>query len=97
MEELIVRKDGVVRGATVRKYGRGRPEYVTRPLQKLSPLEIITKDSVSTDARKECSQTVSEGGDREKTDVGSQCRVRNRSTRAAAKDARWRARLMLDP
>ena len=97
VEELIVEKDKVVRGATVRKYGRGKPERLTRPLQRLYPLEITAKDSMSTVARKECSQKDIEGGDREITEVREECGKRNRSTRAAAKDARWKAQLMLDP
>ena len=40
IENLIVGKDGKTRGTTVRKAGKSKPELITRPLQKLVPLEI---------------------------------------------------------
>ena len=43
IETLIVGQDGKIRGAAVRKAGKGKSEVVTRPLQKLVPLEISEK------------------------------------------------------
>ena len=44
VQDIIVGKDGVVRGASVRKIGSGKPEILNRPLQKLFPLEIACRD-----------------------------------------------------
>ena len=40
MEELIVGKDKVVRGAKIRVITKGKPIRMSRPIQKLYPLEI---------------------------------------------------------
>ena len=40
VEEQIIGRDGIVRGAKVRVAGTGKPEYLNRPLQKLYPLEL---------------------------------------------------------
>ena len=40
VEQPIVGKDGVVRGAKIRKLVKGKPEYIRRPVQKLYPLEL---------------------------------------------------------
>ena len=48
IEEFVVGRDGVIRGAAVRKIsGDGRPQLIHRPIQKLYPLEIT--DSSTTD------------------------------------------------
>ena len=41
VEQLIIGKDGVVRGAKVRKLVKGKPDYISRPVQKLYPLELF--------------------------------------------------------
>ncbi len=47
IQECIVGKDGVTRGATVRRLGEGgKPSLVNRPLQKLYPMEV-TNDEVA--------------------------------------------------
>ena len=47
VEETIFSKDGVIRGARVRKFSdEGRRQLIKRPLQKLYPLEI-SRDSDS--------------------------------------------------
>ena len=47
VEETISGKDGVIRGARVRKFSdEGRRQLIERPLQKLYPLEI-SRDSDS--------------------------------------------------
>jgi hypothetical protein len=49
IEDLIVGKDGVTRGATVRKMGDdGKRSRLNRPLQKLYPLEITPDDQSTT-------------------------------------------------
>ena len=99
---LIDTKDGRCRGAVVRKSGNGRSERLTRPLQKLIPLEISAKEherntgvevtrNVGANERKE--KEWKEGS--MKSDGGR--RTGNRPVRAAAKDALWKSQLMLDP
>ena len=57
VEELIIGKDGKVRGTKVRRNGRGKFEILTRPLQRLFPLEISArherKENDSVSRRKE--------------------------------------------
>ena len=40
VEEVIKGKDEQIRGAKLRKTGKGKPEILSRPLQQLSPFEI---------------------------------------------------------
>ena len=40
VEELIKGKDNVVRGAKIRMITKGKPIRMSRPIQKLYPLEI---------------------------------------------------------
>ena len=89
VEDLIVGKDDVVRGAKVRKAGRGKPDFICRPLQRLYPLEIVgarieAKGRNGVECRKQ-------SGMREENSHASR-----RSQRAAAKDAQCKTRLMLD-
>eukprot|EP00794_Sanderia_malayensis_P017243 gene17243-biopygen14837 len=86
VEDLIIGKDGKCRGAVVRKVSsRGKLETLTRPLQKLVPLEISSH---------ECEKTVG----KQKERVENESADRSRPTRAAARDARWKSRLcLLDP
>ena len=79
--------------AKVRKMGKGKPEILNRPLQKLFPLEIT------------CSTPCEEGrkgkkSKKERVDVTTENNVnesRVRHCRAVAKDARWKSQLMLGP
>ncbi len=85
IEKLIVGKDGVVRGAAVRKSG-GKNAILNRSVLKLFPLEISCPQVESTgDVSKD-----------ESEDVGSATCTRTRPTRAAAQDSRWKSRIMLD-
>ena len=43
VEEIIKGKDGQVRGAKVRRAGKGKPEILNRPMQKLYPLECVDR------------------------------------------------------
>ena len=89
IENLIKGKDGEIRGAQVRKSGKGKPEILNRPVQKLYPLESCRKnlDKESKDGEE------GERGDSQECEKTG----RERPRRAAAIDARWRSRLMLDP
>ena len=52
VEEFIDGRDGVIRGAAVRKIGgNGHPQIVHRPLQKLYPLEISISHDELNDAK----------------------------------------------
>ena len=89
IERLVVGKDGQVRGASVRTtmQGKGKLQYLNRPLQKLFPLEITSVDQKSE-------QKVEEP---KKGEVGVANDERGgRATRVAAKTARIKTRLMLD-
>ena len=104
IEDLIVGKDGQVRGASVRKVGYGKSENLNRPLQKLFPLEISCKDYVREEGKVEGKPKKSENSLRDKVKEGAIEKIRleegsgtmSRSTRAAARDARWKSRFMLD-
>ena len=101
VEETIIGKDGQVRGAKVRRNGRGKFEILTRPLQRLFPLEISARDerkennSVSRmeEVREETDDNENEKGRKQKDELGKL----NRPHRAAASNARILSKLMLDP
>ena len=105
VQEIIVGKDGVVRGASVRKIGSGKPEILNRPLQKLFPLEIACRDHqirggkdeshAKKDGMHEKSNENNEKS--QKTSLKSVNGGRNRTPRVAAIDARWKTQVMLDP
>ena len=86
IDDLIQGKDGQIRGAKVRIISRGKPDFIDRPLQKLFPLEVCDGTERNVDR-----------GERKKSEVNIETeRPRERSARAAAKDARWKSRIMLD-
>ena len=43
VESLVKGKDSIVRGAKVRVVSKGKPTHLSRPVQKLYPLEIRRK------------------------------------------------------
>ena len=93
IEERITGKDGQVRGVLVRMCGKGKPQFITRPIQKLIPLEIgcVASEKEQVGRRSECKdRNVDAGRRNEHNDV------RPRPVRAAAKNARCISRLMLD-
>ena len=106
IESLIVGKDGQVRGVNLRVSGKGKPQFCSRPVQKVYPLEISSskrKDGQRTVERKdvdaEMRQESTEGngsgetcGMESENERKSECRPK----RAAAKDAQWKTKLMLD-
>jgi hypothetical protein len=50
IDDFVIGRDGVIRGAAVRKIGGdGRPQIVHRPLQKLYPLEITSSTHDTND------------------------------------------------
>ena len=54
VESLIVGKDKEVRGANVRVITTGKAVHLSRPVQKLFPIEIRTGTSEILDVPKEC-------------------------------------------
>ena len=81
VESLIKGRDGVVRGANIRVIVKGKPMCISRPVQKLYPIEVRSETPAAKQEKKgkECPI------------------VRKRNpARAAALDARWKANLMLD-
>ena len=87
IEQLIVGKDGVTRGAKVSKPGKGKYEYICRPVQKLYPLEIA-RENVEVERK--------DGEESERGEEGKVAAQAQRPHRAAAKDAQWKTRFMLD-
>ena len=85
VESLVTGKDGVVRGATVRVVTKGKPTHLSRPIQKLYPLEVRSKGEGISHA---------DSSVREAQAAGNPTRTVPR--RNAALDSRWKSRLMLD-
>ena len=87
--ELVVGKDGVVRGVKLKVITKGKPVIVNRAMQKLYPLEV---SSVAREGE-------SESGQRNTNPVGDTKRQTNQGReiprRAAALDSRWKTRAML--
>ena len=98
IEKLITGKDGVLRGATVRKAG-GKRVTLNRSLLKLFPLEITNMNDGCKGNTME-GGNVSELGDvgnvESTRDVGNATCAPSRPTRAAVRDSRWKSQLMLD-
>ena len=103
IEELILGKDGQVRGAKVRRTGLGKFEVLTRPLQRLFPLEINARNEGkeaevegmpgAKEVREELNEKETEKGRKQKDERGNQ----NRPLRGAAKNARILSKLLLNP
>ena len=89
VEHAIQGKDGHIRGAKVRKAGKGKLEFLNRPLQKLFPLESAGKGTGKESKDGEKSQTNQKR--EEKQTPG-----REQPYRAAAQLARAKTQLMLD-
>ena len=87
IENLIHGKDGVIRGAKVRTCSKGKKDYLNRPLQKLFPLELKKEGNENGEESKNTT------GER---DARNESLIRVRPQRAAAKDASWKTRIMLD-
>ena len=98
VDELIIGKDGEIRGAKVRKAGKGKHEFIKRPVQKLIPLEIASRVDLRAENSEEGqtgSKDVSQKEDGE--DKQEIVERRKRYGRAAAQTSRAKTRLMLDP
>ncbi|XP_044171892.1 uncharacterized protein LOC122956294 [Acropora millepora] len=82
VESLVTGKDGIVRGAQVRVITKGKPVHLSRPVQKLYPLEIRSKGE-GTRTKSTRNQVV-------------EVPTRNAPRRSAALDSTWKTKLMLD-
>lgn len=87
VESLIKGTDKVVRGANVRVVVKGKPARISRPVQKLYPLEI----KCALYGNSQIGQT---GGRRIEPDRTTP--IRRNPSRSAALDARWKTKTMLD-
>ena len=100
VEQTIVGKDGHTHGAKVRIASTGKsPAYLSRPIQKLYPLEIRCKDNLKDENGMENKLGKSLNSKEEwsnRKEGSDQKGERRVSSRAAAMDAKWRTRLMLD-
>ena len=91
IEDLIPGKDGVIRGVKVRTCGKGKYEFLNRPLQKLYPLEVSSSEIDLWEKEKNV-----DGDKCEKTSMQKEKDPWGRAKRSAAKDSEWKTRLMLD-
>ena len=82
VESVATAKDGIVRGAQVRVITKGKPVHLSRPVQKLYPLEIRSKGE-GTQTKSTRNQIV-------------EVPTRNAPRRSAALDSTWKTQLMLD-
>ena len=80
VENLVRGSDNVVRGAKVRVVTKGKPTHLSRPVQKLYPLEIKSQGE----------------GDARRSVRAVENSTRTVPRRNAALDSRWKSRLMLD-
>ena len=82
VERLVTGRDNVVRGATVRVVTKGKPIRLSRPVQKLYPLEFRSEGE----------------GIRALTESNRNTEIPTRRVppRNAALDSTWKSRLMLD-
>ena len=80
VENLVRGSDNVVRGAKVRVVTKGKPTHLSRPVQKLYPLEIKSQGE----------------GDAERSVQAVENCTRTVPRRNAAPDSQWKSRLMLD-
>ena len=87
VESLIKGTDNVVRGAKVRVIFKGRPMRISRPVQKLYPLEV--KCAIQGNGQ------IGQTGNR-RFERGRTTPLRRNPSRSAALDARWKSKHMLD-
>lgn len=107
VERLIVGKDQEVRGARVKVSTRdtGKPVYLNRPVQKLYPLEVRSSEDKEernverADNNRELQEEVKDTADvvKEALEDRAEGDLARRPRRAAALDARWKNRVMLEP
>ena len=98
VEEVIKGKDGEIRGAKVRRAGKGKHESIKRPVQKLIPLEIANKVDLLCENGVE--MRTGKGDERQKEDGKKEIESEEtctRPSRIAAQNSRAKTRLMLDP
>ena len=86
---MIAGADGQVRGARVRKPGRGKPEILNRPIQKLFPLESTGRRCMESRVGEIVSSEI------EVREENKSC-VQRRPTHLAAKDERCKTQIMID-
>ncbi|XP_065052684.1 uncharacterized protein LOC135681942 [Rhopilema esculentum] len=110
IDKLIMGRDGHIRGAKICVISRNKPDFISRPLQKLYPIEWrhgdINGDKESvTSSVQESERLESEKGVEHEIKKGVSIRrvwfVEHKKgvtkvRRAAAQDSEWRTRLMLD-
>ena len=91
VEDLIVGRDGVVRGAKVRLVRKGKSVFLNRPVQKLFPTEVRHDEGKKKESQKEEESKENEKG------VGNRQDGRpKKKKRAAALDSVWKTKGMID-
>ena len=93
VEGLVVGRDEVVRGAKIRVITKGKPTHMTRPVQKLYPLEIR---SATKQAGVGVEKTEGKGEKVKVPEVAKNSRRNPRRTAAIASELRTREMLKVD-
>ena len=96
IDKFIMGRDGHIRGAKVCVISRNKPDFISRPLQKLYPIEWRQGN---TNGDKESVKSSVQESERLKSDKGVEHEIEKgvvKVRRAAAQDSEWRTRLMLD-
>ncbi|XP_028416132.1 uncharacterized protein LOC114539721 [Dendronephthya gigantea] len=89
VEELIVGRDEMIRGARVRLIRNGKEVILSRPVQKLYPIEV----NHSQETEKQNKKDRLEKGNKANAES---VRREGRPKRAAALDSEWRTRNMIN-
>ena len=108
VQNLISGKDGQVRGVELRTISHGKPQILTRPIQKIYPLEVSNANVSGDNGKKgnlEKGNQKSGMGKEGKESNENEVKIEVRSTRGAnvrpqrraASYARAKTKLMLDP
>ena len=108
VQNLISGKDGQVRGVELRTTSHGKPHILTRPIQKIYPLEVSNANVSDDNGKKgnlEKGNQKSGMGKEGKERNGNEGKIEVRSTRGAnirpqrtaASNACAKTKLMLDP
>ena len=106
IEGLILGRDGHIRGVNLRVSSTGKPQFCSRPAQKVCPLEIslvrendgqgtIKRSDVDVGMRKDCTEG-NENSDKVEEQKKNAKGMEYQPKRAATSDAQWKTKLVLD-
>ena len=96
IEGLIVGKDGHVRGVNLRVSSTGKPQFCSRPVQKVYPLEISLVRENDGQGMEKAGMEGNVNSEKVEEEKENGKGKEYRPKRAAASDAQWKTKLMLD-